>query len=111
MHKAALTVNSIPKVPARIQQLFFNFAKSAKCGLAGGLWPTADKKCIDPHLQKPGKLANSIFFGRNIHCRECLLRQMTNEFANPGKLILAAGCAALLHFVQRRARPAAQQRR
>jgi len=31
MHKAALTVNSIPKVPARIQQLFFNFAKSAKC--------------------------------------------------------------------------------
>jgi hypothetical protein len=30
MHKAALTVNSIPKVPARIQQLFPRPPQSAK---------------------------------------------------------------------------------
>jgi hypothetical protein len=42
MHKAALTVNSIPKIPARIQQLFSTLP-SPPSALAGGLWPTADK--------------------------------------------------------------------
>jgi hypothetical protein len=64
MHKAALTVKSIPEVPAIIQQLFSTSPYSAKCN--GGRTVANGGQVHRPPLQKRGKLANSIFFATQV---------------------------------------------
>jgi hypothetical protein len=75
MHKAALTVNRIPKASARIQQLF-STSPSPPGGFGGRTMANGGQKCTAPHPQNRGKLANwqtKFFFGRKF-CRRLPLR-------------------------------------